>query len=73
MKNIKFKVYKDKKIDIIEGSSFKSIMHVIKDIGNFNKIVYTNKRGTNITRFYSYGKLKKEVREYPEKRTGKNV
>ena len=29
MKNIKFKVYKDKKIDIIEGSSFKSI--IIKD------------------------------------------
>jgi len=71
--NIEFKIYKDKKIDIIEGRSFKSIMHVIKDIGNFNKIVYTNKRGTSITRFYSLGKLTKEVRIYPKKRTGKNA
>lgn len=71
--NIQFLIYKDEKIDILYGRSFKSIMHVIKDIGNFNKIVYTNKRGTSITRFYRFGKLAKEVRIYPKKRTGKNA
>jgi len=60
-----------KLIETLEGTSFKSIMPKLKEL-DFDKIIYTNKRGTQITRIYWQRKLRKEVRIYPEKRTGKN-
>tara|TARA_R110002012_G_scaffold317703_1_gene534657 strand:+ start:13804 stop:14052 length:249 start_codon:yes stop_codon:yes gene_type:complete len=62
-----------KETKIVKAKSLKALLY---DLNNFDfsldRIIYTNKRGTMITRFYYKNKIKKEVRIYPEKRTGKN-
>lgn len=57
---------------IIKAKSLKVLLGKLDKILLLDKIVYTNKRGTMITRIYHENKLKKEVRIYPDKRTGKN-
>lgn len=60
---------------ILKAPTFKSLSLSLKSLMSKNeiiKVIYTNKRGTMITRFYFENKLKKEVRIYPDKRTGKN-
>ena len=57
---------------IMKGRSLKSLLYQLNKITNIDRVIYINKRGTMITRIYHNNKLKKEVRIYPEKRTGKN-
>ena len=73
--DIVFKVYtkeRNKGSIIMKGRSLKSLLYQLNKITNIDRVIYTNKRGTMITRIYHNNKLKKEVRIYPEKRTGKN-
>ena len=73
--DIVFKVYTkepNKGSIIMKGRSLKSLLYQLNKITNIDRVIYINKRGTMITRIYHNNKLKKEVRIYPEKRTGKN-